>query len=114
MLDKQAIALKAPASLGQRTSYFERAIGTGRSLEACRRVTNGAQWAYEHILKLLRATEAQSFFEEGCPGDQLMLKPHQQEEACSSTWEGGLGSPSAEARGCPLPLGAGLEPCLRF
>ena len=47
MPDKQAAALKAIESLGQRTSYLERALDTGLSLGACRRADNGAQWAYE-------------------------------------------------------------------
>ena len=43
MPDKQAAALIAIASLGQRTSYLERALDTGLSLGACRRADNGAQ-----------------------------------------------------------------------
>ena len=41
MPDKQAAALIAIESLGQSTSYLERARGTGLSLEACRRADNG-------------------------------------------------------------------------
>ena len=52
MPDKQAATLIAIESLGQRTSYLERALDTGLSLEACRRADNGAQWAYEKILEL--------------------------------------------------------------
>ena len=41
------VFLTAIESLGQRTSYLERALNTGVSLEASRRADNGAQWAYE-------------------------------------------------------------------
>ena len=64
MPDKQAEALIAIEWLGQRTRYLERALDTGLSLEACRRADNGAQWAYDNILELPRAAEAQSFFQE--------------------------------------------------
>ena len=67
MPDKQAVALIAIESLGQRTSYLERAQDTGLSLEARRRAGNGAQWAYQNILELPRAAEARSFFQEGTP-----------------------------------------------
>ena len=77
MPDKQAAALIAIESLGQRTSYLERALDMRLSLEACRRADNGAQWAYEKILELPGAEEAPSFFQEGCPGNQLTLNPHQ-------------------------------------
>ena len=43
MLDKQAMAHIAIGPLGQRTSYLERVLDTGLSLEACRRADNGAQ-----------------------------------------------------------------------
>ena len=43
MPDKQAAALIAIDSLGQRTSYLERALDTRLSLDACRRADNGAQ-----------------------------------------------------------------------
>ena len=76
--DKQVAALIAIESLGQRTSYLERALDTRLSLEACRRADNGPQWAYEKILELPGAEEAPLFFQEGCPGDQLTLNPHQQ------------------------------------
>ena len=52
MPDKQAAALIAVESLGQRTSYLERDLDTRLSLEACRRADNGVQWAYENILEL--------------------------------------------------------------
>ena len=70
----------------------------GLSLEACRRADNGAQGAHEKILELQGAAEAQSFFQEGCPGNQLTLSPRQQAQARLSTGSGGLGLPSTEAR----------------
>ena len=71
MPDKQAVTVIAIESLGQRTSYLERALDTKLSLQACRRTDNGAQWAYEKILELPGAEEAPSFIQEGCPGNQL-------------------------------------------
>ena len=52
MPNKQASTLIAVESLGQKTIYLERALGTGLSLEACRRADNRAQWAYEKVLEL--------------------------------------------------------------
>ena len=75
MPDKQAAALIAIESFGQRTSHLERALDTGLSLEACKREDNGAQWGYERILELPGAAEAQSFLQEGCPGNQLTFEP---------------------------------------
>ena len=98
MPDKHAAALIAIESLGQMTSYLERTLDTRLSLEACRRADNGAQWAYEKILELPGAEEAPSFFQEGRPGNQLTLNPHQQAQARLSTGAGGLGLPSTEAR----------------
>ena len=93
MPNTQAAALIAIESLGQRTSYLEKALDTGLSLEECRRADNGAQWAYENILEIPRAAEAQLFFQERCPGNQLALNPHQQAQACLSPGAGGLGLP---------------------
>ena len=45
--DKHAAALVAIESLGQRTSFLERALDTGLSLEARTRADNGAQCAYD-------------------------------------------------------------------
>ena len=45
MPDKQAAAFIDIEPLGQKTSYLERALDTGLSLEACRRGDNGALWA---------------------------------------------------------------------
>ena len=105
MPDKAA-ALIAIESPGQRTSYLERALDTGLSLEACRRADNGAQCAYENILELPGAAEAQSFFHEGCPGNQLTLNPDQQAQARLSTGTGGLGLPSTIARRMSASLGS--------
>ena len=71
MPDKQAAALIAVESLGQRTSYLERALDPGPPPEACKRADNGAQRAYEKILELPGAAEAQSFFQEGCPDSRI-------------------------------------------
>ena len=60
--DKQAAALITVESLGQRTSYLERALDPGLSLDACKRVDNGAQWAYDKTLEQPGAAEAQSCF----------------------------------------------------
>ena len=106
MPNKQAVALIAIESLGQRTSYLERALETGLSLEACRRTDSWAQWANEKILELPGAAVAQSFFQEGCPGDQLTLSPHQQTQARFSTGAGGLGLPSPEARRTSASIGS--------
>ena len=73
-------ALIAIESLGQRTNYLERALGTRLSLEECRRADNGTQWASEKM-ELPGAEEAPSFFQEGCPVDQPTLNPHQQAQA---------------------------------
>ena len=81
MTDNQAAALIAIESLGQRTSYLERALDTGLFLEACRSADIGEQWAYENMLQLPGAAEAQSFFQEGSPDNQLTLNPHQQAQA---------------------------------
>ena len=113
MPDKQGAALIAIETLGQRKSYLERALDTGLSLEACRTADNGAQWAYETILELPGAAEAQSFFQEGCPDRWLTLQPHQQAQARLSTGAGGLGLPSTEAWRLSL-LGAGLVFCRKF
>ena len=48
MPNKQGAALIAIESLAQRTCYLERAMDTGLSLEAYRRVDNGVQRAYEN------------------------------------------------------------------
>ena len=85
---------------------MERALDTGLSLEACRRADNGAQCAYENILELPGAAEAQSFFHEGCPGNQLTLNPDQQAQARLSTGTGGLGLPSTIARRMSASLGS--------
>ena len=72
MPDKQAAALIAIESFGQRTSHLERALDTGLSLEAYKRADNGAQWACEKIIELTGATEEQSFVQEGCPDSCLL------------------------------------------
>ena len=71
MLNKQGATLIAIEPLAQRTSYLERTLDTGLSLEVYRKVDNGAQWAYENFLELPGAVEVQPIFREGCPGYQL-------------------------------------------
>ena len=61
--DKQATALVISKSLRERTSYLERVVDTAtvdRSKHMQERVNNGAQWAYELILELSAAAEAQT------------------------------------------------------
>ena len=60
--DKQSVALIAIESLGQRTSYFARALDTGLSLEAYTRADNEPLWAYEKIVELEGAAGAHSRF----------------------------------------------------
>ena len=108
MPDKQAVALISIESLGQRTTYPDRARDTSLSLEACRREDNGAQWAYEKILGLPGAAGAQSFFQEGCPDNRLALQPHPQAQARLSTGAGRLGLPSTEARQMSVFIGSGV------
>ena len=94
--DKQAAVLIVIESLGQRTSCLERA-------------DNGAPSAYENILELPGAEEAQSIFQEGCPGNELTLNPHQQAQACLSTGGGRVGY-RRRKRGKYLPSEAGRNP----
>ena len=81
MPDKQAAALIAVESLGQRTSYLEKTLDPGLSLDTRRRADNEAQWACKKILELPGAMETQSFFQEGCPDSRLTLRPYQQAQA---------------------------------
>ena len=46
----------------------------GLLLEACRGVEYRTQWAYERIVELPGAVEAQHFFQKECPGDRLNCK----------------------------------------
>ena len=50
MPEKQAPALIAIESLGQRTSYLERTLDTAPSLKAYRRANNGEHWGYNRLL----------------------------------------------------------------
>ena len=77
MPDKQAAALIAIEFFGQRTSYLDRALETGLSLEAYMMVENRAPWAFKKTLKLPGAAEAHSFFQEGCQDNRLTLQPRQ-------------------------------------
>ena len=73
MSDKQAAALIVTESLGQRTGYLEKTLGTVLLLEACSRADNRTHWAYEKLLGLPGAAEAQTLFQEGCPDDRCLL-----------------------------------------
>lgn len=75
---KQGTALIANEPLWQRISYIGRVKDTVTPLEACRKVDNVAQWAFEHILEMPGTTEALSFFEEVCPGVRLTARSHKQ------------------------------------
>ena len=88
----------SPNPSGRERATSKWALDTELSLEACRRADNGTQWAYEKILELPGAAEAQSFFEEWCPDDRLTVQPHQHAQARLSTGARGSGLPSAEAR----------------
>ena len=72
MPNKQAAGLIAIEPLGQRTSYIDRALDAGLSLEACRK---GRQRGAAGVRKNPRATRrrrrAQPFSHEVCPGNQL-------------------------------------------
>ena len=98
MPDKQATALIAIESLGQKTDDLERALDTGLSLEACRMADHGAQWAHKEFFNPPGVGEANPFFQARRPGNQLTLNPRQQDQARLLTGAGGLGLPSTEAR----------------
>ena len=66
MPDKQAASLIAIESLVQSTSFPERALDTGLSLESCVIADNEAHGAYDKMHELPGAAEALSFFQEGC------------------------------------------------
>lgn len=67
MPDSHPTTLNVIELLGPRTIYLERALDTGLSFKARRKVDNGAQRANEMVMELPRAEEAQPFFQEGCP-----------------------------------------------
>lgn len=54
---KQAAVFVADKPFGQRISYLEWVLDTGRPLEARRRADSGAQWTYENILASPGAAE---------------------------------------------------------
>ena len=96
--EKQAAAIITVEYLGQRTSYLERGLNPGLSLEAYRRANNGAQWAHELTLELPEAVESPPLLQKGCPDNQPTLKPYQQAQGLLSTGVRGLGLPSTEVR----------------
>ena len=116
MPDKQAAAFIAIESLGQRASYLERALDTwtlSRSVQKGRQ--RGAVGVRKKKLELKGAAEAQQFFQEGCPENQLTLSPHQQAQARPFHWSGRVRAAvdGSEANVC-LQWEAGWGPYRRF
>lgn len=58
------------------------------------------------MLGLPGAAEAHLLIQEGYPGDHLTLQPRQQAQVRLSTWAGGLGWPSTEARKISAAIGS--------
>lgn len=77
---------------------MEGPLDTGLSPGACRRADKGKKRECENILELPGAEEAQSYFQEGCPGSQLTLNPYQQVQTRLPIEAGELGLPSRGAR----------------
>lgn len=78
-------------------------MDAGASLEACVKAGNEAHWAYEHILS--GAAEAEKIFEEGFPGDRLMLGSYQQAQVRLATRGGASELSSAKARELSASIG---------
>lgn len=74
MEDRQVAHLILTQSLAQRTGYIERGTGTALSLEACERLNNGGQCAFEKGLEIEGVAEEDAFFGSGCPSDSLKLQ----------------------------------------
>lgn len=106
MLDKKSVTFLTIEPHGKRASYLERALDLRPSLEADKTADSAVQWTCEQILELPVAEKARSFFQEGCPGDQLTLKTHQQTQARIFTEAGGPGLPSTEARRMSAYIGS--------
>ena len=64
----QAAAPITINSLGQRTSYLEKAPDTRLSLEACRRADNGAQRAYQNPSRYQEQRRHSHFSRRGARG----------------------------------------------
>lgn len=94
----------ATESLRQRTSYLECVMDTGVSLEACLMAGDEAHWAYEHILS--GAAEAETVFEEGLPGDRLMLGSYQQAQVRLATRGGAPELSPAKAKRLSASIGS--------
>ncbi len=105
MPDRQVAHLVATFSLTQRTAYVERGLDSQLSIEACTRLDNACQWAFEKGLELEGTAEEEAFFENGCPSSSLKLKPHQKAQAQLSTGAGGMGLASAALRRISASLG---------
>ena len=91
--------LIATGPMVQRTAYTERVMDPELSLPACQKAeTARCESMLEIPLDLPGTAEESSFFEGGCPTNQLTLLPHQQVQASLSTRAGEVGLSSAEAR----------------
>ena len=106
MPDKQAANLIATGSMVQRTAYIEGGMDPELSLPACLKADGTAMWMLEKLLGLPGTAEETSFFENGCPTNQLVLQPYQQVQARLTTGAGGFGLASAEARRMPASVGS--------
>ena len=76
------------------------------SLPACLKADGNAMWILEKLLDLRGTFEETSFFENGCPTNQLVLQPYQQAQARLTTGAGGFGLASAEARRVSASVGS--------
>ena len=67
----------------------------------------GRQWGAMGVRdnpSAIGSGEAQSFVQQGCPDNRLVLQPHQQAQARLSIGAAGLGLPSMEARRMPASI----------
>ena len=106
MPDKQAGNLIATGSMVQRTAYIKRVMDPELSLPACLKVDGNAMWMLEKWIDLPGTAEETSFFENGCPTNQLVLQPYQQAQARLTTGAGGFGLASVEARRTTASIGS--------
>jgi len=105
MPDRQVAHLVSTFSLAQKTAYIERGLDSQLSLEACTKLDNACQWAFEEGLELEGTAEEGAFFENGCPSRSLKMQPHQKAQAQLSTGAGGMGLASTTMRRLSASLG---------
>ena len=88
--------------------HIERVMDPEVSLPLCQRAdTSSAMWMLERLLELPgTAADESSFFEDGCPANQLTLQPHQKAQASLSPGGGGFGLSSAESRRVSASIGS--------